>query len=193
MRIERDEVPLTLTRISTPRKMNSNIAGSLKSISPLSKARVDMIDSAGRLSQLIGLPRSTGQIYGLLYLSPKPLSLDDIVELLGISKASASTGTRQLTSLRAIRQIWVLGERRDHFQAEPDVAALLRIGYSEFLKPRLNSCHNRLERLTASLEEDLARGLITEEDYRLCADRLQIFFQIQNKLQMLVPLAEKLL
>jgi len=152
-----------------------------------------MIDSAGRLSQLIGLPRSTGQIYGLLYLSPKPLSLDDIVELLGISKASASTGTRQLTSLRAIRQIWVPGERRDHFQAEPDVAALLRTGYTEFLKPRLNSSHKRLERMTASLDEDRACGSITEEDYRLCADRLQRFFQIQNKLQMLVPLAEKLL
>jgi DNA-binding transcriptional regulator GbsR (MarR family) len=169
------------------------MAGFLKSIQPLSRARVDMIDSAGRLSQFIGLPRSTGQIYGLLYLSPTPLSLDDIVELLGISKASASTGTRQLTSLRAIRQIWVPGARRDHFQAEPDVAALVRIGYTEFLKPRLSSSHKRLEQMTASLEEDLARGSITEEDYRLCAARLQSFFQIQNKLQMLVPLAEKLL
>jgi uncharacterized membrane protein len=76
---------------------------------------------------------------------------------------------------------------------EPDVAALLRFGYSEFLKPRLNSSHKRLERLTASLAEDLARGLITEDDYRLCADRLQNFFQVQSKLQMLVPMAEKLL
>lgn len=152
-----------------------------------------MIESGGRLCQLLGLPRSTGQIYGLLYLSPRALSLDDIVELLGISKASASTGTRQLTALRAIRQVWIPGERRDHFEAEPDLAALLRIGYVEFLKPRLHSSHKRLERMTASLEQDFSGGMISEEDYKLCAERLQNFFRIQNKLQTLVPLAEKLL
>jgi hypothetical protein len=76
---------------------------------------------------------------------------------------------------------------------EPDVAALVSTSYAEFVKPRLNSSHQRLQRMTASLEEDLANGMITEEDYRLCADRLQNFFKIQNKLQMLVPLAEKLL
>jgi DNA-binding transcriptional regulator GbsR (MarR family) len=142
---------------------------------------------------LIGLPRSTGQIYGLLYLSLKPLSLDDIVALLGISKASASTGTRHLTSLRIIRQVWVPGERRDYYEAEPDVGALLRAGYSEFVKPRLQSSNKRLQQMTASLEEDLARGVITQEDYDLCSGRLQNFFQVHGKLQTLVPLAEQLL
>src|SRR5437762_2608760 len=124
-----------------------------KLIHRLSKARMEMIESGGRLCQMLGLPRSTGQIYGLLYFSPKALSLDDIVELLGISKASASTGTRQLTALRAVRQVWIPGARRDHFEAEPDVAAMLRIGYLEFVKPRLNSSHKRLERMAASLEQ----------------------------------------
>ena len=85
----------------------------------LSKTRLDMIEAGGRVCQLLGVPRSTGQIYGLLYLSPKPLSLDDIAEALRISKASASTGTRQLLAWRAIHQVWVHGERRDHFEIEP--------------------------------------------------------------------------
>ena len=152
-----------------------------------------MIESAGRLCQLIGLPRSTGQIYGLLYLSLKPLSLDDMVGLLGISKASASTGTRHLTSLRIIRQVWVHGERRDYYEAEPDVGALVRASYSEYIKPRLNSSSKRLEQMDASLREDFAHGVISEEDYKLCTDRLQNFFKVQDKLQTLVPLAEQLL
>ena len=119
-----------------------------------------MIEAAARLCQLIGLPRSTGQIYGLLYLSPGALSLDDVVELLGISKASASTGTRQLASLRAIRQVWVQGDRRDHFEAVPDIGSLLRIGYTEFLQPRLKSSRARLDRMMSSLNDDLAKGLI---------------------------------
>jgi hypothetical protein len=51
----------------------------------------------------LGLPRSIGQIYGLLYASPAPLSFSDIVERLDISKGSASQGLQLLRSLGAIK------------------------------------------------------------------------------------------
>ena len=50
----------------------------------------------------LGLPRSIGQIYGLLFASPEPLSFSDIVERLAISKGSASQGLQLLRSLGAI-------------------------------------------------------------------------------------------
>jgi len=50
-----------------------------------------------------------------------PLSLDDLVEQLGISKASASMATRQLASWGAIRRIWVPGERRDFYEVIDDI------------------------------------------------------------------------
>jgi hypothetical protein len=50
----------------------------------------------------LGLPRSIGQIYGLLYASPLPLSFSDIVERLDISKGSASQGLQLLRTLGAI-------------------------------------------------------------------------------------------
>ena len=50
----------------------------------------------------LGLPRSIGGIYGLLYASPEPLSFSDIVERLEISKGSASQGLQLLRSLGAI-------------------------------------------------------------------------------------------
>lgn len=159
----------------------------------LSKTRLEMIEAGGRVCQLLGVPRSTGQIYGLLYLSAKPLSLDDIAEALGISKASASTGTRQLLGWRAIRLVWVHGERRDHYEVEPDLGNFIRAGYSDFLKPRLLSAQRRIEKMSESLEEDLAEGGLTREEYKVCSERLKNFAQIQKKLQALVPLAEKLL
>lgn len=55
-----------------------------------------MIEVSARVCQFLGIRRSTGQIYGLLYLSPKPLTLDEIAESLGISRGSVSTGTRLL-------------------------------------------------------------------------------------------------
>ena len=159
----------------------------------LSKTRLDMIEAGGRLCQLLGVPRSTGQIYGLLFLSPKALALDDIADLLGISKASASTGTRQLLTWRAIRQVWVHGERRDHFEIEPDLGNLLRASYADFVKPRLNSSCKRVERMAQLLEEELEDGAITRGEYKLCSERLKNFLKVQKKLQALVPLAEKFL
>lgn len=52
--------------------------------------------------QIFGVPKSVGQIYGLLYASPVSLSFSDIVERLGISKGSASQGIQLLRSLGAI-------------------------------------------------------------------------------------------
>ena len=53
--------------------------------------------------QIFGVPKSVGQIYGLLYASPLPLGFSDIVERLEISKGSASQGLQLLRSLGAVK------------------------------------------------------------------------------------------
>jgi hypothetical protein len=62
----------------------------------------------------------------------------------------------------------------------------------EFFKPRLVSSQKRLERLLATLDDDFNQGLLSREEYDLCAERLKNVAQMQQKLQTLVPLAEKL-
>ncbi len=158
-----------------------------------SKARKDMIEACGRLCQLLGLPRSMGQIYGLLYLSPEPLSLDDVVRLLGISKGSASMGTRQLLAWGAVRQVWVPRDRKDYFEAIADLGALLRGGYDNFVKPKLTSTGQRLTRMEELLEADRASGALNAAEHRLCQERIQNMTRMQKRMQQLAPLAEKLL
>lgn len=63
--------------------------------------------------QVFGVPKSVGQIYGLLYGSPAPLSLSDIVERLDISKGSASQGLQLLRSLGAIHEAAAKSEIAD--------------------------------------------------------------------------------
>jgi DNA-binding transcriptional regulator GbsR (MarR family) len=157
-----------------------------------SNARREMVETGGALFQLFGLPRSTGQIYGLLYLSPKPLSLDDLTNILSISKGSASTGTRLLSGWGAIRQVWVPGDRRDHFEALGDFAQLLRASFSEFVKPRLYNSERRLASISEELERDAERGALSRQEYRFCADRLRMLLRFQKKMQSFGPIAEKL-
>jgi DNA-binding transcriptional regulator GbsR (MarR family) len=159
----------------------------------LSKARLEMIAAGARLCQILGLPKSTGQIYGLLFLATNPLALVQIAESLGISKGSASTGTRQLLSFRIVRQVWVQGERRDYYEVDPDVGAILRIAYAEFVKPKLKASNQKLQSILASLEHDLKEGQVSREEYKVCRNRLSQFTAMQSKIDALIPLAEKLL
>lgn len=158
-----------------------------------STARREMVEAAGRLFQQLGLPRSTGQIYGLLYLSHRALSLDDVAELLAISKGSASTGTRQLASWGALRQVWVPGDRRDHFEAVGDLTQLLQAAYSEFFKPRIAASERVLATVFSDLEKDAEQGTLSKEEYKFCAERLRKLLRFHKQVQSLGPLAEKLL
>lgn len=159
----------------------------------LPSSRRESVETAGRLCQRFGLPRSTGQIYGLLYLAPRPLSLDDIAELLSISKASVSTGTRQLLGWHAVKQVWVPGDRRDHYEAIGDLNDLLRTAYEKFFRPKLDRSVTKLDHLLLCLEHDRRDGSVTGEDYAFSKERLTHLRSMQNRLQKLLPLAEKFL
>lgn len=158
-----------------------------------SKARRNMVECTGRLFQKVGLPRSTGQIYGLLYLSKKPMSLDDIVLSLELSKGSASNGTRHLMSLGALRQVWIPGERRDYFETVGDISSVVRSIYLEFLRPRFGATGRTLSNILAELDEDRADGKVTVDEAEFCRGRLESLLKLQKRLEHLAPLAEKLL
>jgi len=106
--------------------------------------------------RVLGLPRSLGEIYGLLYISPDPLSLDDLVRLLAISKGSASQGLKTLRSLGAVRETDGNGERRTYYEPAIELKRLVGGFIREQVRPHLDSGKTKIERLqdTASLTAD---------------------------------------
>lgn len=96
------------------------------------------------LVQLFGLPKSIGQIYGLLFVSVVPLSMDDIVTRLGISKGSASQGLSLLKSLGAVTTHPVPDDRREHFEADLNVSHIVTHFFENRLQPRLVNGEERL-------------------------------------------------
>lgn len=153
----------------------------------------ELIEALGNLCRRFGLPRTLGQIYGLLFFSERPLSLDEISERLGVSKASVSIGTRQLAGWGVIRSVWVPGNRRDHFEVEADIAGVLRKAYTEYIKPRLDRTQHRFEHLENSLARDLADGRITQAQFECCTSRLKRLQGIRRKLELASPIIDKLL
>lgn len=86
----------------------------------LEEIREGTIDSMGRISSFWGFSKITGQLYGLLYLSFKPLTLDEMAESLAVSKGNVSINIRTLERWTMVKRIWVKGDRKDYYEAETD-------------------------------------------------------------------------
>lgn len=75
----------------------------------------------GNMGGAWGVNRSVSQIHALLYLAERPLTADDIAETLGMARSNVSNSLKELLGWGLIRRAPVLGDRRDHFEAETDI------------------------------------------------------------------------
>jgi DNA-binding transcriptional regulator GbsR (MarR family) len=66
------------------------------------------------------LTQLQGQIFGFLYLSPDPVSLDELTDELQQSKSNVSVSVRGLIDWQLVRRLRVPGSRKDHYQAATD-------------------------------------------------------------------------
>jgi DNA-binding transcriptional regulator GbsR (MarR family) len=79
----------------------------------------------GDMGSQWGVNRSVAQIQALLYLSDRPLTAEDIAEQLGLARSNVSNSIRELITWKLVRRVPVLGDRRDHYEAEADLWQIL--------------------------------------------------------------------
>jgi DNA-binding transcriptional regulator GbsR (MarR family) len=89
-------------------------------IAMTNRARDRVIEAVAQNMDLYGLTLSVGHLYGTLLFQNKPMSLDEMVEALGMSKTSMSTGVRALMDLNMVNKVWMKGTRKDHYEVELD-------------------------------------------------------------------------
>ena len=80
----------------------------------------------GEMGSTWGINRTVAQIYALLYLSPEPLTAEEISETLAVARSTVSTGLHELQGWGIVKSAHVLGDRRDHFETMSDVWELFR-------------------------------------------------------------------
>ena len=116
-------------------------------------ARRNFVEAGGHTTQSFGLGRILGQIYAMLYLSPRPMCLDDIAAELDVSKASVSTTIRQLERWTAVKRVWVRGDRRDFYEAETDFQSVLKHGLLATLRKKLDTAGLQISHVEDCLKE----------------------------------------
>ena len=87
----------------------------------LSEAKQQFISSWGAFGTQWGINRTMAQIHALLLVSPDPITQDDIMEQLSISRGNVNMNIRDLISWSLVERIIVSGERREYFSAEKDI------------------------------------------------------------------------
>jgi DNA-binding transcriptional regulator GbsR (MarR family) len=85
-----------------------------------------MIEHWVQLGDVFGVPKSLAQIYGLIFTSKRPVSAQDCVDALKISRSSAGQGLKALRDIGAIRSAFELGARREAFVIEPDLGVVIQ-------------------------------------------------------------------
>ena len=92
----------------------------------LQTARENFIQGMSRISNFWGFPRAMGAIYGAIYLSPEPVTLDELVVLANVSKGAVSTNVRLLERLGMVHKQLKIGDRKDYYVAEADFWKIVR-------------------------------------------------------------------
>jgi DNA-binding transcriptional regulator GbsR (MarR family) len=75
----------------------------------------------GEMGTRWGISRTVAQVHALLYLAPKALNAEEVVETLGVARSNVSTSLKELQAWGLVRLVHVLGDRRDHFEVVGDV------------------------------------------------------------------------
>jgi DNA-binding transcriptional regulator GbsR (MarR family) len=119
----------------------------------LTELEVEAIEMFINFLRLIGLPKSVGEIYGLLFVAPRPMAMDEVMDRLGISLGAASQGLKLLRSFGAVRVVYERGERRDHYVADLELSRFATTFIKDELQPRIDMAAQRIRRMEESLAD----------------------------------------
>lgn len=117
------------------------------------EAKEELIQAWGNLGSSWGLNKTMAQIHALLMISPKPLSTEEIMEDLSISRGNANMNIRALLDWGIVYRILVPGERKEYFKAEKDIWTLARQVVKERRKRELEPILKTLKTIS-EIEND---------------------------------------
>jgi DNA-binding transcriptional regulator GbsR (MarR family) len=117
----------------------------------------------GEMGTRWGTNRSVAQIQALLYLSPRPMSADEIVDLLSLARSNVSTGLRELQAYGLVRMTHILGDRRDYFESLHDVWELFRVIIDQRKQRELNPTLSMLRKCAAEVDAEADTDEITRK------------------------------
>jgi DNA-binding transcriptional regulator GbsR (MarR family) len=120
----------------------------------------------GEMGTRWGTNRTVAQIQALLYLSPRPLRADEIVDYLSVARSNVSTSVRELQSYGLVKMTHMLGDRRDYFESPSDVWELFRVIIEQRKQRELNPTLSMLRTCAVNVSQEKETDEVTKERIR---------------------------
>ena len=118
------------------------------------EAKNKFVQTWGALGSQWGINKTMAQIHALLMVSPEPLSMEDIMEELQISRGNASMNLRALMDWGIVYKEFKQGERREFFTAEKDLDELAVKIAKERSRREIKPALKVLKEVSTAVKED---------------------------------------
>ncbi len=153
-------------------------------VSAITTARREFVDLWGQMANHWGINRTMSQIHALLMISPEPLTAEQIMDELQISRGNVSMNLRDLINWGIVRRTSLAGDRRDFFVTEQDVWSMFQIILRERKKRELDPLLSRLDECLehAGKKPEVAEDKAAHEAYVKRVTELKDFFNTFNRL-----------
>jgi DNA-binding transcriptional regulator GbsR (MarR family) len=113
----------------------------------LAEAKQQFISSWGAFGTHWGINRTMAQIHALLLINPEPMTQDDIMEELDISRGNTNMNIRELINWGLVERVLLTGERKEYFSAEKDIWKVVKQIVKERKKRELEPMLQLLDKL----------------------------------------------
>lgn len=121
------------------------------------------INHWGEMGLRWGTNRTVAQIQALLYLSPKPLTAEEISSLLSVVQSHVSTSLRELQNYGVVNMTHIAGDRNDYFESIHDVWELFRVIIEQRKQKELSPTLKMLNECSIEIEKENEAHQVTRE------------------------------
>jgi DNA-binding transcriptional regulator GbsR (MarR family) len=128
----------------------------------LSPAAQKFVLHWGEMGTRWGINRTVAQIHALLFISPKPLTAEQIADTLEVARSNVSTSLKELQGWGIVKITHVMGDRRDHFESMKDVWEMFRIILDERKRRECDPTLNMLRECVAQTKGSSSDAYVRE-------------------------------
>src|ERR1035437_513491 len=153
----------------------------------LQPVEVEVIHLFVQFSRALGQPRSVAEIYGLLFVSHRPPTMDDLIERLNLSKGSASQGLKYLQDLGAVPTVYVAGDRRTPYEAVAELRNLAGRFLRQQILTHFEDSKTRLERIADQVKN------LSGEQRKFVTPRVKLLRSWEKNGRRMLPFVTKML